>query len=79
MSDKIGDKALLVGGTFFILLGWLIICLGMIKSSYFIIMVGEMMQSLTTTILDELSSIIPARWFANDEFTFANGISESVS
>lgn len=42
-------------------------------------MVGEMMQSLTTTILDELSSIIPARWFANDEFTFANGISESLS
>lgn len=37
------------------------------------------MQALTSSILNELSSIIPARWFLKGEFTFANGISDSIS
>lgn len=63
LSDLIGDRYLLVYGTILILIGWMISCYGMLKASFFIFMAGDITQSFAVSILNELTSIIPARWF----------------
>lgn len=63
LSDIFGDRILLIYGTIVILIGWLISCLGMVKVSYFIFMAGQVVQAFAISILNEMSSIIPARWF----------------
>jgi len=78
-SDKLGDRYLLLCSNFIVLLGWIICQIGVIKLNYWYFLIGNEVQSLAETILDELSCIVVARWFMDANFTFANGVYDSFS
>lgn len=62
-----------------ITIGSIVVLYGSVIYSYTYILIGTVIQGISTSLLNELTSIIFAHWFSDHEFTLVNGISLSIS
>lgn len=62
-----------------ITIGTIVVFYGSVIYSYNWILIGTVIQGISTSLLNLLTSIIFAHWFSDAEFTLVNGISLSIS